>query len=278
MRLGGPVFETYDGPDGWVAALRRLGYGAAYCPVDAAASGDVIRAYAAAAEKAGIVIAEVGAWSNPLSLDPETRRAALANCQRQLALADEIGARCCVNIGGSRGTKWDGPDARDLTAETFDMIVQTARDIIDAVKPARTFYTLETMPWMYPDSPDCYVKLIQAIDRKQFAAHLDPTNLVSSPQRYFDNSALIRECFAKLGPHIRSCHAKDILLSDRFMVHLDEVRPGLGALDYRAFLQDLARLDPDTPLMIEHLATAEEYALAAEYIRSVAADIGAAFK
>jgi len=278
MRLGGPIFDKYDDADGWVAALRRLGYGAAYCPVDAAASGDVIRAYAAAAEKAGIVIAEVGAWSNPLGLDPETRRAALANCQRQLALADEIGARCCVNIGGSRGAKWDGPDARDLTAETFDMIVQTARDIIDAVKPARTFYTLETMPWMYPDSPDCYVKLIRAIARKQFAAHLDPTNLVSSPQRYFDNGALIRECFAKLGPHIRSCHAKDILLSDRFMVHLDEVRPGLGALDYRAFLQDLARLDPDTPLMIEHLATAEEYALAAEYIRSVAADIGAAFK
>jgi sugar phosphate isomerase/epimerase len=278
MRLGAPVFEPYDDPDGWVAALKRLGYSAAYCPVDAAADDATIRAYAKAARDGDIVIAEVGAWSNPLSADAETRASALEHCRKQLALADRIGARCCVNIGGSRGPKWDGPDALDLTGETFDMIVETVRGIIDAVKPTRTFYTLETMPWMYPDSPDCYVKLIQAIDRTQFAVHLDPTNLVSSPQRYFDNANLLRECFAKLGPHIRSCHAKDIIMADRFMVHLDEVRPGLGTLDHRVFLGELAKLDPDVPLMIEHLATAEEYALGAAYIRSVAADIGVAFR
>ncbi len=52
--------------------------------------------------EAGIIIAEVGAWSNPMSTDPEEARAALAKCQTQLALAEEIGARCCVNISGSR--------------------------------------------------------------------------------------------------------------------------------------------------------------------------------
>jgi len=274
MRLGGPVFEAYSDPDGWTAAVRRLGYGAAYCPVDADASGDVIRAYAAAAEKANIVIAEVGAWSNPLSSDDDTRRAAIAHCQRQLALADAIGARCCVNIAGSRGAKWDGPHPDDLTDQSFDLIVETARAIIDAVKPTRTFYTLETMPWMYPDSPDSYLRLIAAIDREQFGVHLDPVNLICSPRRYFANGALIRECFEKLGAHIRSCHAKDIALADRFVVHLDEVRPGLGALDYRAYLRGLSQLDADTPLMIEHLQTAEDYALAADYIRSAAAQIG----
>jgi sugar phosphate isomerase/epimerase len=277
VRLGGPIFESCSGPDGWIAALRRLGYGAAYCPVDGDAGEDLIRAYATAAERTGVVIAEVGAWSNPLSPDGETRRSALAHCHRQLALADAIGARCCVNISGSRGTKWDGPHPDDLSDETFDLIVETTRAIIDAVKPTRTFYTLETMPWMYPDSPDSYLRLIKAIDRKQFGVHLDPANLVSSPQRYFDSSALIRECFAKLGPHIRSCHAKDIILAQGFMVHLDEVRPGLGAVDYRAYLEELGRLDPDTPLMIEHLQTAEEYALAADYIRAAAREIGAQF-
>jgi len=277
MRLGGPVFESWGDPDGWTAALGRLGYSAAYCPVDASAGDDVIRAYAAAAEKAGVVIAEVGAWSNPLSPDGETRRAALAQCQKQLALADRIGARCCVNISGSRGSKWDGPHPDDLTEETFDLIVEATRSIIDAVKPTRAFYTLETMPWMYPDSPDSYLRLISAIDRSQFGVHLDPVNLVCSPKRYFNNAALLRECFSKLGPHIRSCHAKDIVLADRFMVHLDEVRPGLGALDYRTYLQALGSLHPDTPLMIEHLQTAEEYALAADYIRATAREIGAQF-
>ncbi len=152
MRLGGPIFEEASNPDQWVAAVRRAGYTAAFCPVDRGASDDVIAAYAKAAESADIVIAEVGAWSNPLSPDPGTRKAAMALCKESLALADRIGARCCVNISGSRGEQWDGPHPDNLTEDTFEMIVETVREIIDAVQPTRTFYTLETMPWMYPDS------------------------------------------------------------------------------------------------------------------------------
>ena len=65
-----------------------------------------VQAYAAAAKAADIVIAEVGTWSNPLSPDEAKRKAALEKCKKGLALADEIGARCCVNITGSLGLKW----------------------------------------------------------------------------------------------------------------------------------------------------------------------------
>ena len=150
----------------------------------------------------------------------------MEKCRTSLALADRIGARCCVNIAGSRGEQWDGPDAANLTKQTFDMIVDATRSIIDAVKPTRTYFTLETMPWAYPDSPDSYLQLLKAIDRKQFAVHLDPVNIVCSPQRYYANGQLIRECFEKLGPHIRSCHAKDIVLRPQLTTHLDEARPG----------------------------------------------------
>ena len=274
MRLGGPVFVEHSEPDGWISALQRCGYTAAFCPVTGQDDPATVRAYAKAAQEAGVAIAEVGAWSNPLSPDEETRRAALAHCQEQLALADEIDALCCVNISGSRGPLWDGPHPDNLTPDTFDLIVETVRKIIDAVKPRRAFYTLETMPWMYPDSADSYVILIEAIDRERFAAHLDPVNLVCSPQRYYGSSDLIKECFAKLGPYIKSCHAKDIALSERLTVHLDEVRPGLGALDYRVYLRELDKLGPDAVLMLEHLQTAEEYALATDHVRSVAAKVG----
>ena len=116
--------------------------------------------------------------------------------------------------------------------------------------------------------------MIQAIDRKQFAAHVDPVNVVSSPQRFYNNAALIQEWFAKLGPYIKSCHAKDIQLSRKLTVHLDEVPPGLGTLDYRVYLQELDKLDPNTPLLLEHLSSQEEYELAANYIRSIAMDVG----
>ncbi len=277
MRLGGPLaHDGHDAPS-WVAELRRLGYSAAFWPLDGKAGDADVRAYVEAAQRAGIIIAEVGAWSNPLSPDEPTRRAALALCQERLATADRVGARCCVNIAGSRGAQWDGPHPANLTAETFDLIVESVRAIVDAVRPTRTTYALETMPWMYPDSAASYLDLIRAIDRPRFAVHLDPVNLICSPQRYFASGDLIRECFRLLGPHIVSCHAKDIALSGKLTVHLDEVVAGRGGLDYRAYLQELSKLPADTPLMLEHLETAEEYAEAAAYVRGVAREVGVGF-
>ena len=274
MRLGGPLFGEVDTPDRWVATVKRHGYRAAQCPVTVDQDDATVRAYVTAAEQADIVIAEVGAWSNPVSPDADTRRQAIELCQQRLALADRVGARCCVNISGSRGEQWDGPHPDNLTDDTFDLVVDTVRTIVDAVKPTRTCYTLETMPWMYPDSADSYARLIRAIDRERFAVHLDPVNLVCSPQRFYGNGAMIRECFAKLGPHIRSCHAKDIALSGKLTVHLDEVCPGTGGLDYGAYVTELSKLDADTPLMLEHLSSEADYAAGAAHIRAVGRDLG----
>lgn len=280
MRLGGPILDLSPAaaaagdPADWVAAAKALGYRAVYCPLDQTAPDDVVRAYEQAATAADLVMAEVGAWSNPISPDDAERTAALRLCQERLALADRIGARCCVNISGSRSTLWDGPDADNLTPATFDLIVETTRAIIDAVRPVRAAYCLETMPWAYPDSVESYERLLDAIGRPAFAVHLDPVNLVSSPQRYYGNAALIRECFARLGPRVRSCHAKDIALATRLTTHLDEVRAGLGGLDYATFLRELDKLPADTPLMLEHLPAAADYDAAAAHIRGVAAEIG----
>ena len=59
---------------------------------------------------------------------------------------------------------------REVSAD----VETTVREIIDAVRPTRAFYTLEPMPWAYPDSVDSYLRLIAAIDRRAFGVHLDP--------------------------------------------------------------------------------------------------------
>lgn len=276
IRLGGPVSGNFKDPGEWVKAVKAKGYSAAYCPVPEGTDETTIKAFEKAARAADIIISEVGAWSNPISKNEKERKEALQKCKNALALADMIGANCCVNISGSRGEKWDGPDGENLTKETFDLIVQTTREIIDEVKPIRTFFTLETMPWAYPDSPDSYLELIKAIDRKQMGVHLDPVNMINSPARYYTNGNFIKECFDKLGPYIKNCHAKDILLGSNLTVHLDEVLLGTGGLDYKVFLTELSKLN-NVPLMLEHLKTSEEYDKAAANVRSVAASIGINF-
>jgi sugar phosphate isomerase/epimerase len=275
MRLGGPVYGEWNTAEEWAQLVTSHGYRAAYCPIDAGSDDERVQSFIDAAATADIVIAEVGAWSNPISRDEAEREKNINKNITQLGLADRIGARCCVNVSGSRNPeKWCGPSMEDLTQETFDCIVETAQTIIDAVNPTRTHYCLETMPWSYPDSADSYLQLIECIDRPGFAVHLDPTNLICSPQRWAHNGDLIRDSIEKLGPQIKSVHAKDINLSTDLMVHLDEVRPGLGQQDYRTMLTELDLIDPDTPLMMEHLPNADEYKLAGEYIRSVAEEVG----
>jgi len=270
VRLGGPLFEPHADPGEWANQLKGLGYRAAYCPVSSGADEQLIRSYERVAGEHDIVIAEVGAWSNPLSPDREEAEKAIEMCIAGLELADRIGAACCVNISGSRNSEyWAGPHADNLTPLIFDQVVENTRRIIDAVKPIRSFFALEAMPWSFPDSTDTYLQLVEAIDRKQFGVHLDPVNMITSVRAYFENGKLIRDMFARLGPHIRSCHAKDITLrQDNYIPQLDELRPGLGNLDYVAYLQELAKLK-DVPLMMEHLDTAAAYAEAAAYIRSV---------
>ncbi len=275
MRLGGPVLQPTDSPEAWVEALRRRGYRAAFCPVGADADAATVNAYVSAAAAADIVIAEVGAWSNPLSDDPAERAAALDKCRRQLDLADRVGARCCVNIAGSRNPeKWDGSHPDNLTEETFERIVQSVREIVDSVQPTRTFYTLETMPWIEPISPDGYLDLIRAVDRERFAVHLDPVNIINCPERLYRNGALIRDCFDKLGPYIKGCHAKDVHQTGHFLFHVEETRIGTGVLDYHEFMRGVARLAPDTPVLLEHLKSEEDYAAAAAHVRRVAAEEG----
>jgi sugar phosphate isomerase/epimerase len=273
--MGAPVFEKYEDPQGWISALQKLGYRAAYTPVTITDDEGTVKAYAKAAKEAGIIIAEVGAWSNPISPDETQRKEAFEKCIRSLHLADLLGAKCCVNVSGSRNKEhWAGPHMENLTEETFEMVVESTRKIIDEVKPRHTHFALEAMPWSFPYSADSYLRLLKAIDRDRFAVHLDPMNMITSPEIFFNNGEMIRDCFRKLGPHIKSCHAKDMTIrEDIYTPQLDETRAGLGSMDYSAFLEELSKLD-NIPLMIEHLKTADEYKLAADYIRSVAAEIG----
>lgn len=116
-----------------------------------------------------------------ISNDGEARGKAIKLCKDSLALAELIGANCCVNVTGSRGNSTVGPHPDNLKKETFEMIVQTTREIIDEIKPTRTFFAIESLPWSYPYSVSSYLKLIKAIDRKRLAVNLDPVNMINSP-------------------------------------------------------------------------------------------------
>ena len=277
MRLGVGLDVKGQDPEEIARAYVKAGYTAAICPPVTLEQPQRVVAIREAFAKYDVMLAEVGVWNNMLDPDETQRAANLEANVQKLALAEEIGTKCCVNIAGSfNPEQWDGPHPRNLSEEAFELTVQNVRHIIDAVKPTRTMYSLETMPWVIPDSVDSYLRLIEAIDRPEFAVHLDPVNMINCPERFYNNAAFLQDCFDRLGPRMVSCHAKDIRMSDSLTVHLDEVRPGLGSLDYGVFLTELNKLPGDIPLILEHLPQ-EQYAPAREYVVNVAKELGISF-
>ena len=160
----------------------------------------------------------------------------------------------------------------------MSIVSQEANSVLVIVKPKRSKFVLEMMPWVIPDSPDSFLEIIEAVDRPALGVHLDPVNIVNCPRRYYDTGALIEECFEKLGKWIVSCHAKDTLITGQLTTHINEARPGTGCLNYHTYLRELEALPQDAPLMLEHLRTAEEYDQAREYIFSVGKELGISFE
>ena len=274
IRLGGPIFLKSEDPAELARVHRRLGYSAAYCPPNVtAADTEKVRAIEKAFAAENVVIAEVGAWKNMLDPDAEKRKDNLRYVTDRMALAEAVGARCCVDIAGSYDAKvWYGPNPRNLSQEFFDATVENCRHVIDAVKPKRTHFTIEMMGWNIPDNPDSYVKLIHAVDRPAFGVHLDVCNGINSPVKFYNSGDYIRECFRKLGKWVISCHAKDLQWVVELNVHFLEVVPGRGQVDYGAYLTELSKLPVDAPLMLEHLKTAAEYEEGRKYIQRIAAE------
>jgi sugar phosphate isomerase/epimerase len=274
MRLGGFFDEFFHSPEEWVSILKGKGYRAAYAPFRPAPRGqfpaqDEVAAYGQAAIDNDILIAEVGAWGrNYLSEDDRERSLAIEESIRLLEMAEALGARCLVNSAG-----WRNNPVENFSDETFKCIVGTVQHILDAVNPQKTAFTLELVPDVFPDSCESYLELIRAVNRPGFGVHLDLANITVSPRRLWHNQELVMECVQKLGPYVRSCHAKDVIQRKGMVVHMDEIRPGLGGLDYLTLIREMNRLDADMPLMMEHLPNNEEYKLAAEYLRACAVKV-----
>ena len=279
IRLGGPSFSNSADPDELAQAHRRLGYRAAYCPgvdlKDETRIHDIERAFA----QHDVVIAEVGRWVNLLDADPAKRAANLQTVTDGLRLAEAVGARCCVDIAGSfHPTIWFGPDPRNMTPEFFDAAVENARKVIDAAQPRRAKFCYEMMGWSLPDSPDSCLKMVRAVDRPAFAVHLDPCNLINSPQRFYNNTDVLNECFDKLGPWIVSCHSKDLTWDVEMNVHFREVPIGSGRLDYETYLKRVAALPGEVPLMLEHMKNQAEYDRCRESVFATGKKLGLKFE
>lgn len=276
MLLGAHVFPKTNDPEELTSLLAQKGYRAGYCPKDLSSrESDRIRSIRSAFEARGIVIAEVGAWCNPMCGANADRKRAEDYIIDRLAVAEELGARCCVNVVGTLG-EHDSSVPGNYEQPFFEQVVELARRVIDAVNPRHTKMAFEITPFTFLDGAEGYERLIRAIDRPGAAVHLDPINCIFTPRAYHLNGTILEDVVRRLVPlNIASVHLKDLYLAPaRANVCIDEVPIGTGGIDYRRLLTALNGLPMDTPVMLEHLKDDAEYDQAAAAVRRTATELG----
>lgn len=267
MRIGLSAALGHKTPAEWAKRHASTGCRCVNFPVNYRQGMDLAKSYAAAAGEHGLLIAEVGVWKNPISPIDDVRKDALDFAIGQLELADAIGANCAVNVIGSAGERWDGAYKDNFTKETWKKAVKSIQTIIDAAAPKHTYYTIEPMPWMYPTGPDEYLRLIEDVARDRFAVHMDIFNWITTPQRYFFNEEFMEEAFEKLGKYIKSCHIKDVRLEQGFTMMYREVECGGGSINLEKYAELAGKIDPEMPMIIEHLHSEEEYLESIQYVK-----------
>ena len=158
--------------------------------------------------------------------------------------------------------------------------MRSIQEIIDSVKPKKTYYCMEAMQWMIPDAPAArYLGPVCAPwSREAFAVHIDITNWVYSPKTYLYNREFIDEAFDLLGAGVRSCHLKDSKLHDGMTCLLEEVPVALGGLDIAHYIERAEALSPDTPMIIEHLTGDAAYREAVARVQGIARAAGVALR
>ena len=277
MRLGGTVAGSWSSPAEWEELLLRSRFRAVTAPFSCKTPRKEIEAYCDICRRHDVLIAEIGVWKNLFDPDPVAAGAAMEYAKGQLALADELGIACCVNVAGTSGPAgWDAADPSNFTEETYARIVSSIREILDSVQPKTAFYCLEPMPWMIPDSPESYLQLIRDVDRPRCAVHMDFINMINCPRRYLAAEQFIEDCFTLLGPLIKSTHIKDTRMDPLALTTvITECSPGEGCLDFHKVLRILDQsLPADAPVLLEHMSTFEEYGKAYDFLKAIALQDG----
>lgn len=281
LKLGGHIFPTASemgDPEAYARHAKEMGYTAIYAPdyltID---KPDEIRYARKIFEREGLVVAEAGYWENPLDTRPEVRKAVRAEMVRVYQMAEELGARCVVNTAGSycEGPGYMNHNPKNFSEEHFEDAVEMARYFIDEVQPRNTYFTYEVFMYNTVDSPENYHRILQAVDRKMFGAHIDLTNMMRSPRELYQGGELARKCARMFGDRIISTHIKDARLTrPAITTQIEEALPGEGEVDLTTFVVEMAKLPNLVTMMTEHLNGRAEYQRAFDNISGIAQENG----
>jgi len=228
-------------------------------------------------EREGLRVPELGCYINLIPPDEEQRAAAVARIRAALRQAKAL---CCPAVATVAGTRDPGGNPfwaahpENFTKEAWVALRRSVGEILVTAEELGVDFCLEPLIHTPLNTVGSLRQILDEMRSPRLKILFDPVNLITLDE-YFKNADFLNLAFDVLGDSIAAAHAKDTLLQrDKLTLHIDEVRPGLGELDFETFLKCMDVLPEDTPLAMEHLQRDEDFALGRDYIQGIAARIG----
>jgi sugar phosphate isomerase/epimerase len=267
------VRQGKESPEETVKRIREGGYTAVNTQPSQWNETELVEVRAAL-KKYDVVVFEVGAYSNIIHPDRARRQEILTAIIQKFDGAEKIGGILVATVSGSRDPKYlINPRPENWSKETWKVLVQSVKQILKDTAGSKVSLGMEAQITTNLDGPRAHKRLIDDVGDARCAVNLDPTNMVSL-ERYFHTTELLHECFDLLGESILGCHAKDTFIEpDIQTLHIQEVCPGRGVMDYETFLACMSRMKWARALFPEHIPD-EQFPEAFAYIRKIAEKTG----
>ncbi len=232
----------------------------------------------AALKKYDVVVYEVGGYRNMLHTVEAERQKNLKHLARCIEAADKIGCPMVGTISGSRdpqNLRADNfaPHPDNWTEATWKLLISGVRQVLKDTAGCKAVLGMEAQVTTNQDNPKAHRRLLDDVGDPRLKVNLDPTNMVHF-YNYYHTTDLVNECFDLLGEDIMGCHAKDTyIIPDQQTVHVQEVCPGRGVMDYETYLVRMSKMKWPRALLPEHIP-GDQYIEAKNYIEKVAAKVG----
>ncbi len=151
-----------------------------------------------------------------------------------------------------RGPWWPHPENRSL--EVYDRLIDSLNLVRQTAEAEGMMLAIEGHVLSPLYSVQRVRDLLDAVGSPALKFNMDPVNFIGTVAEVYNSAAVINELFDLLGADTVALHAKDCQLTDALVVHIDEVVPGAGTIDYDLLLTRFADCCPNGYVLIEHLA------------------------
>ncbi len=280
MKIGVAGYMPMDWRQIDAAATRRAraaGFSGTHVFVDRPLLAELgeFRRVKQAFDEAGLVVAQTNGWYECLiNPDEAVRAEGIRGLSQLVRIGRQLDTRFVYVRPGSinpKGHWWPHPD--NHAPRTFDRLVDSMQQLCRVAQAEGVLLGIEGHVVSTLDTAQRVRDLFDAVGSPMLKFNMDPVNFVGTVRDAHDTARLLNELYDVLGGDMIALHAKDCAIQDAHVVHIVEVIPCTGTMNYELLMRRWVACCPDGYFLIEHLPD-DKVLIALEAIRRVADRLG----